>query len=202
MRRGGLPGSNVAVIGDSTFFHSGLPALASVVYNQTPLTTIVVDNRTTGMTGHQGNPGSGLTLTRQQNTGIDIAAVARALGVKLVSTVESTERERLEDAVREAIASGGPAVVIARTPCVFVTSHARSAYRVVEEDCNGCTLCMRLGCPAIYKSEKLDAKTVRPLAWIDPAACVGCGLCFDVCARQAILEGEPLVARQVVEAVS
>jgi indolepyruvate ferredoxin oxidoreductase alpha subunit len=116
--------------------------------------------------------------------------------------VESTERDRLEEAVREAIASGGPAVVIAKTPCVFVTSHSRSAYRVVEEDCNGCTLCMRLGCPAIYKSEKVDAKTKRPLAWIDPVACVGCGLCFDECARQAILEGEPLPERNILEAVS
>ncbi|HET7011603.1 MAG TPA: indolepyruvate ferredoxin oxidoreductase subunit alpha [Anaerolineales bacterium] len=202
MRRGDLPGANVAVIGDSTFFHAGLPALANAVYNQTPLTTIVVDNRTTGMTGHQGNPGTGLTLTRHQNPTIDIAGVARAMGVRHVSTVESTERERLEEAVREAIDSGGPAVVIAKTPCVFVSSHGRSAYRVLEEDCNGCTLCMRLGCPAIYKSATLDAKTKRPLAWIDPVACVGCGLCFDVCARQAILEGELQAARPVVEAVS
>lgn len=193
MQRGGLESDNVAVIGDSTFFHAGLPALASAVYNQTPFTTIIVDNRTTGMTGHQGNPGSGLTLAGRDGNAIDIEAVIRALGVEQVNTVDSTERDELEAAIEHAIKSRKPAVVIAKTPCVFVTSYPREAYKVVDEDCNGCTLCMRIGCPAILKSEKVDAKTDRPLAWIDPVACTGCGLCFDVCARQAILEGAPKV---------
>ncbi|HLC03544.1 MAG TPA: indolepyruvate ferredoxin oxidoreductase subunit alpha [Anaerolineales bacterium] len=193
MQRGGLESDNVAVIGDSTFFHAGLPALASAVYNHTPFTTIIVDNRTTGMTGHQGNPGSGLTLSGTESNRIDIEAVVRALGVEEVSTVPSTERDELESAIKRAVKSGKPAVVIAETPCVFVSSYPREAYRVLDEDCNGCTLCMRIGCPAILKSDKVDAKTGRPLAWIDPVACTGCGLCFDVCARQAILEGAPKV---------
>jgi len=193
MQRGGLESDNVAVIGDSTFFHAGLPALASAVYNHTPFTTIIVDNRTTGMTGHQGNPGSGLTLSGTEGNRIDIEAVVRALGVEEVSTVPSTERDELESAIKRAVKSGKPAVVIAETPCVFVSSYPREAYRVLDEDCNGCTLCMRIGCPAILKSDKVDAKTGRPLAWIDPVACTGCGLCFDVCARQAILEGAPKV---------
>lgn len=202
MRRGGLEGNNVAVIGDSTFFHAGLPALASAVYNETPFTTIVVDNRTTGMTGHQGNPGSGTTLAGDHGHKVDIEAVVRAMGVEQVTKVASTERDHLEEAIKEAVKSGKPAVVIAETPCVFVSPLPREPYTVVEEDCNGCTLCMRLGCPAILKSEKLDVKTGRPLAWIDPGACVGCGLCFDVCARQAILEGALKTDLQAVEAMA
>jgi indolepyruvate ferredoxin oxidoreductase alpha subunit len=189
MRRGGLEGANVAVIGDSTFFHSGMPPLANAVYNQTPLTTIVVDNRTTGMTGHQGNPASGLSIHREMHTRVDIEAVVRALGVEEVHTVESRDLDEMEKVIQQAIQSNKPAVVIARTPCVFVTSHPREAYQVVTEDCNGCTMCFRIGCPAIYKSEVLDEKYKRPKAYIDPLACVGCGLCFDVCAPQAILEG-------------
>ncbi len=189
MRRAGLEGQNVAVIGDSTFFHAGLPALASAIYNNTPFTTIVVDNRTTGMTGHQGNPASGLTLHRDLNPQIDIQAVVKAMGVQEVTTVESRDLDGFETAVKRAMGCGKPAVVIAKTPCVFVTSHGRESYTVVLDDCNGCTMCFRIGCPAIYKSDEMDAKHKRPKAWIDPLACVGCGLCYDVCARQAILEG-------------
>ncbi len=189
MRRGELEGPNVAVIGDSTFFHAGLPALANAIYNRTAFTTIIVDNRTTGMTGHQGNPGSGLTLHRELNPQIDIEAVVRALGVELVITVESRDLDGFEAAIKQALKTQQPAVVIARTPCVFVTSHPREAYVVVAEDCNGCTLCFRIGCPAISKSGEMDPKHDRPKALIDPLACVGCGLCYDVCARQAILEG-------------
>ena len=191
MRRGELENANVAVIGDSTFFHAGLPALASAIYNQTPITTIVVDNRTTGMTGHQGNPSSGLTVHRDLHTRVDIAAVARGMGVEEVHTVRSRDLDEFEAITKQAIQSHKPAVVIVESPCMFVTSHQREAYTVVEEDCNGCTLCFRIGCPAIYKSEVMDKKHNRPKAWIDPVACVGCGLCFDVCARQAILEGAP-----------
>ena len=202
MRRAGLEKPNVAVIGDSTFFHAGLPALASVVYNQTPTTVIVVDNRTTGMTGHQGNPASGLTLRGEEGHRIDIAQVARAFGVEEVHDVEATDLKALEKTIRQALKADKPAVVVVRTPCIFVTPHPREPYKVVEEDCNGCTLCMRLGCPAILKSEKLDAKSGRPLAWIDPIQCTGCGLCYDVCARQAILEGALKTDAQAPEVVA
>lgn len=189
MRRGGLEKDNVAVIGDSTFFHAGLPALATAVYNNTPMVLIVVDNSTTGMTGHQGNPASGETLRGENISRIDIAAVSRSMGVKHVTEVDARDLDAMESAVRSAIKSGETAVVVAHTVCVFVTSHNRESYTVVTEDCNGCTLCYRIGCPAIYKSDILDAKTSRPKAWIDPKQCVGCGLCYDVCARQAIEPG-------------
>jgi len=94
---------------------------------------IVVDNSTTGMTGHQGNPGSGLTLSGTESNRIDIEAVVRALGVEEVSTVPSTERDELESAIKRAVKSGKPAVVIAETPCVFVSSYPREAYRVLDE---------------------------------------------------------------------
>jgi len=103
--------------------------------------------------------------------------------------VEARDIKGLEAAIREAIKSGAPALVVARTVCVFESSHNREPYTVILDDCNGCTLCFRIGCPAIFKSEVLDDKTGRPKAWIDPAQCVGCGLCYDVCARQAIEPG-------------
>lgn len=189
MRRAELEVGNVAVIGDSTFFHAGLPALASAVYNQTPVTVVVVDNHTTGMTGHQGNPASGKTLLDLPSKQIDIATVARAMGVEYVADVEARDLKALEKAIRQALKANAPAVVVAHEVCVFEASHQREPYTVILEDCNGCTLCFRIGCPAIYKSEVMDEKHNRPKAWIDPAQCVGCGLCFDVCAHQAIEPG-------------
>jgi len=189
MRHAGLENGNVAVIGDSTFFHAGLPALATAVYNKTPVVVVVVDNRTTGMTGHQGNPGSGETLHGESGVRIDIAEVARAMGVKHVYELEARELKNLQETIKNAQKLEEPAVVVARTVCVFETSHNREPYVVINEDCNGCTLCFRIGCPAIFKSDELDEKSGRPKAWIDTAQCVGCGLCYDVCARQAIEPG-------------
>jgi indolepyruvate ferredoxin oxidoreductase alpha subunit len=189
MRRAGLERPNVAVIGDSTFFHAGLPALASAVYNRAPIVVVVVDNRTTGMTGHQGNPGSGVNLHGEIGARIDIAAVARALGVAHVATADARDLQGLEEALKGAVAAQDTAVVVVRAVCVFETHHERGPYLVQAEDCNGCTLCLRIGCPAIYTSAERDEKSGRPKAWIDPVQCVGCGLCFDVCARQAIEPG-------------
>ena len=189
MRRAGYQGRNVAVIGDSTFFHTGLPALASAVYNNTPVTVIVLDNRNTGMTGHQGNPSSGETLKGQPGHRIDIAEVARAMGVRFVATLPSRDLDGLKKTIKEALAFEGPAVIVVDSICVFTRSYDRGPYQVIEDACNGCTMCFRIGCPAIYKSEKLDPKYHRPLAEIDPALCTGCGLCYDVCPRQAIEPG-------------
>ncbi|OQY49200.1 MAG: hypothetical protein B6242_00125 [Anaerolineaceae bacterium 4572_78] len=181
---------NIAIIGDGTFFHSGLSALASAVYNQVPVTIIVVDNRTTGMTGHQGHPGTGKTLQGNKHEEVSIANVAKALGVHHVYEVDARNLKKMEQTIRQAINLDEPVVVVAQTVCVFVSSHNREAYKIILENCNGCTLCFRIGCPAISKSEERDQKTDRPKAWIDPVMCTGCGLCLDVCARQAIEEGE------------
>ena len=193
MRRAGLETANVAVLGDSTFFHSGLSALADAVYNQTPVATLVVDNRTTGMTGHQGNPCSGETLLGRGQR-IDIAAVARGMGVTHVAETNARDLKATEETIQEAIQSNVPAVVVIHTVCVFEETYNREPYTIIPEDCNGCTLCFRIGCPAISKSGELDEKTQRPKAFIDPSMCVGCGLCFDVCARQAIEPGKEKVA--------
>jgi len=192
MRIAGLENQNVAVLGDSTFFHAGLPALADAVYNQTPVVTIVVDNRTTGMTGHQGNPGSGKTL-HGKGKDIDIAAAARGLGVEHVFTTDARDIKGSEKVIRDAIKLNEPAVVVIHAVCVFEETHNREPYVILDE-CNGCTLCFRIGCPAISKSEELDEKSQRPKALIDPSMCVGCGLCFDVCAHQAIEPGKEKVA--------
>ena len=193
MRIAGLENQNVAVLGDSTFFHAGLSALADAVYNQTPVVTIVVDNRTTGMTGHQGNPGSGKTL-HGKGKDIDIAAAARGLGVEHVFSTDARDLKDMEKTIRDAMNLNQPAVVVIHAVCVFEEQHNRETYTILAEDCNGCTLCFRIGCPAITKSEELDEKTQRPKALIDPAMCVGCGLCFDVCAHQAIEPGKEKVA--------
>jgi indolepyruvate ferredoxin oxidoreductase alpha subunit len=190
MRRAGLESPNVAVIGDSTFFHAGLPALATAVYNGTPTVVVVVDNRTTGMTGHQGNPASGARLSGGAGKEIDIAGVARAIGVSHVTEVDARDLKEVEAAIRAAVKADAPALVVVHAVCVFVATHDREPYHVVLDDCNGCTLCFRIGCPAIYHSDERDLKSDRPKAWIDPIQCVGCGLCFDVCAHQAIIPGE------------
>lgn len=189
MRLAGLKQKNVAVIGDSTFFHSGLPALAAAVYNNTPVTVIVLNNCTTGMTGHQGHPGSGKTLESGMSAPVSIAAVARAMGVCHVFEVTARSLEETETAIREAMQVDEPSLVEVRAICVFEDHHpSDKPYEVVLEDCNGCTLCYRIGCPAIHKSDVFDEKTNRPKAWIDPGQCVACGLCFDVCAHQAIIQ--------------
>jgi indolepyruvate ferredoxin oxidoreductase alpha subunit len=192
MDRAGIENKVVAVIGDSTFFHAGLPALANLVYNQGGSTVIILDNRTTAMTGTQGNPGSGLTLQGAQAPHIDIEAVVRTLGVEDVWSVDALDVKAVDKAIKEAVkVADRPSVVIVRGACVFTGEFRRK--QVVEVDldtCNGCSLCFRVGCPAILKSAELDAKTKRPKAAIDPLLCVGCDVCLQVCPRKAIYRPE------------
>jgi indolepyruvate ferredoxin oxidoreductase alpha subunit len=120
---------------------------------------LVLDNHTTGMTGHQGYPGSGRTLKGKETELISAAAVARAMGVPYVAEVEARDLKGMETAIREAMDSQAPAVVVIRTICMFESVHNREPYKVITEDCNGCTLCFRIGCPAIAKSDELDEKS-------------------------------------------
>jgi indolepyruvate ferredoxin oxidoreductase alpha subunit len=192
MNRAGSQDKVVATIGDSTFFHAGLSALASLVYNQGTSTVIILDNRTTGMTGAQGNPATGLTLQGAQAQEIDIEAVVRALGVEDVRIVDALDVKAVDEAIKEAVkADDRPSVVIVRGDCVFTKGFRRK--QVVEVDldaCNGCGLCFRVGCPAILKSAELDAKSKRPKAAIDSLLCVGCDVCLQVCPRKAIYRAE------------
>ncbi len=187
---------HIAVIGDSTFFHTGLPALANVAYNRSNVITIILDNRITGMTGHQENPGTGVTLQGQETRELELEPLVRALGIDKVKTVEAYDVESIEKTLRAWLKEDEPAVLIARHACVLLPEE-RQQYlplRVEEEACNGCTICFRIGCPAIIQSDKKDPKYNRPLAEIDPLLCTGCEICSQVCPRDAILFRKDVLA--------
>ncbi len=178
----------VAVIGDSTFFHSGIPALANAVYNQTPFVTIIMDNRITGMTGHQDNLGTGKTLQGKTAPIIDIEALVRAMGVQHVTTLPSFEVDKIETTLKDYLKLDEPSVLITLEPCALLPDSRKrwEPLYINAEACNGCTLCFRVGCPAILKSEELDEHTQRPKAIIDPTLCTGCEVCSQICPRDAI----------------
>jgi len=174
----------VGVIGDSTFAHSGLTGLLNNVYNGGSSTLIILDNRTTAMTGHQGNPVSGVTLHGDAAPALDLEAVCRALGVNEVITVNPNRLERVEEAIRDAIASEGPSVVVAKAPCVLLKKPTGKPLAVEVARCNACGACIRIACPAISIGD--EARAV-----IDPALCIGCSQCVQVCPENAIRVGVP-----------
>ncbi len=193
--KAGSPERHVAVIGDSTFFHTGLPALANITYNQSPVVTIIMDNRVTGMTGHQQNPGTGRTLQNKAVPAIALEPLVRALGIKHVKTVGAYDVREIEDTLKEYLRLDEPAVLITLEPCALLPE-ARKRWQTLEvigDKCNGCTLCFRVGCPAILRSpapaangDELDERYGRPKALIDPTLCTGCEVCAQVCPREAI----------------
>ena len=178
MGQAGVEEKFVAVIGDSTFFHTGLPALANTVYNDGVVTTIVLDNYTTGMTGGQENPGAR----------IQIEPVVRALGVKHVWTVDAYDQKGVEKAIKEAVAiKDEPTVVVVHGSCVLLKTYSpKPVVEVDAEACTACSVCFRVGCPAILKSEEIYPKNGKNKAIIDPLMCVGCDICLQVCPFHAI----------------
>lgn len=170
----------VAVIGDSTFIHSGITGLINAVYNKSNITLIILDNSTTGMTGHQQHPATGLTLKQEPAKILDIVALCNTVGCDSVRVTDSYDLGDLEKIIKEETARDGVSVIVAKRPCALLDRNYPPACTV--EDCRRCGMCFRLGCPAIEKQADGSAK-------INAALCVGCGLCAKVCRFGAIKEG-------------
>jgi indolepyruvate ferredoxin oxidoreductase alpha subunit len=179
----------VAVLGDSTFFHSGITGLVNAVYNKSNLNLIILDNFTTAMTGHQPHPGTGKLAQGEQGKRIAPEDIAKGCGAELIRVVNPNDLKATEEALKEALIFDGVAVLIFRRPCALLVK-PRPPYKIDAELCNGCRLCLRIGCPAI--SLVFPKDRTKPLAVVDEALCVGCGLCVQLCQRNAIvLTGEP-----------
>ena len=169
----------VAVIGDSTFMHSGMTGLANIAYNGTNSTVIIVDNSITGMTGHQQNPTTGYNIKGDPATKIDLEALCHALGINRVRVVDPYDLKATEKVITEEIAADEPSVIISRRPCALLKYvKAKPALKIDPDKCRTCKACMKLGCPAISIK---DGKAV-----IDATLCVGCGICDQLCAFGAI----------------
>ena len=172
--------NTAAVIGDSTFLHSGITPLLDAVYNNAPITVLILDNSTTAMTGHQCHPGTGSTLQGEPSSAVDLENLCRSLGVKKVTATDAFDLDELRDAIKSGIESDseGPSVIIVRRPCVFLLSSFGEPPAVDQELCTGCGTCMKLGCPALnLKDEK---------AAINSTICTACGLCEQLCRFDAI----------------
>ncbi|MDR7391061.1 MAG: indolepyruvate ferredoxin oxidoreductase subunit alpha [Armatimonadota bacterium] len=187
---GTAPGPVVAVIGDSTFLHAGLPALVDAVYKRAHVTVVILDNGTTAMTGGQPHPATGSGVRGAPAPRVDLAAVCRAMGVEFVRAVDPYDLGATFVALEEAIRYPGVSVVITNRPCVEAPVKVRDEpFRVVLERCTACQLCMDLGCPAIVWTD--ETYEGRPKVTIRPDACTGCTLCAQVCPADAIVRVGP-----------
>ena len=170
----------VAVIGDSTFLHTGINSLVNMAYNKSTATVIILDNRTTGMTGHQDHAATGKTLKGEETAAIDLTELCHAIGVEQVIEVNSFDTPRLEQVVKESVNSDTLTVIIAKAPCALLKGQSFPNVCVCHpERCKKCGACMKIGCPAITKREDGTVK-------IDKAMCNGCGLCKSLCKFNAI----------------
>ncbi len=167
-------GKTVAVIGDSTFMHSGMTGLANIAYNQSNSTVIILDNSITGMTGHQQNPTTGYNIKGDPAGKIDLESLCKAMGFNRVRVVDPYDLKACDQAVKEELAAEEPSVIISRRPCALLKYVKHNAPLAVNKDkCIGCKSCMKIGCPAISIKEGK--------AWVDNTLCVGCGVCEQLC---------------------
>ncbi len=169
----------VAVIGDSTFLHTGVNSLMNMVYNNATGTVIIMDNSTTGMTGHQDHAATGKTLQGDPTYAIDIPGLCRAMGVKNVVEVNALDIDLVEKTVKEEVAKDEISVIITKTPCVLLDKRKKPLYIAHTDKCKKCGMCMKPGCPAMTKNPD---GTIH----IDDTMCTGCGLCEKLCKFDAI----------------
>ncbi|MBR4954640.1 MAG: 4Fe-4S binding protein, partial [Clostridia bacterium] len=176
-------GKTVAVIGDSTFMHSGMTGLANIAYNGSNSTVIILDNSITGMTDHQHNPTTGYNIKGDPAGKIDLETLCRAMGYKRVRVVDPYDLAQCDTAIKEELAAAEPSVIISRRPCALLkTVKHKPALTVDADKCKSCKMCMKIGCPAISMS---DGK-----ATIDATLCVGCGVCEQLCKFDALKAGK------------
>lgn len=179
----------IGIMGDSTFFHSGMTSMLEAVYNKSNVLLTVLDNRITGMTGHQENPGTGFNLGGEEANISDIARIVEALGVKHIRTINPLNLSEVKEALAWGMGFDDPAVIITRWPCALKKlSQAdreefgdyKAVNRVDPDKCVGCKACIKTGCPALQYH--VDVKKVT----IDPGQCLACDVCKQVCPKEAI----------------
>jgi indolepyruvate ferredoxin oxidoreductase alpha subunit len=168
----------VAVIGDSTFVHSGITGLVDAVYNKANVTVIILDNRTTGMTGHQNNPANGKTIKNEPTHELDLAELSKVIGADNVAVVDPYDLVLFEKTVKDALEKTGVSVIVSKHPCVLLEKKLYKGFTVDKTACKNCKACMKLGCPAITATPE----GVK----IDTSLCTECGLCQKVCKFGAI----------------
>ena len=180
-QNGAADQKTVAVIGDSTFMHSGITGLVNIAYNESNATVIIVDNSITGMTGHQQNPTTGFNLKGDPCAKIDLETLCHAVGIKRVRVIDPYDLAQCDAVIKEELAANEPSVIISRRPCALLKYVKHKAPLSVDADkCVGCKACMKIGCPAI---SIVDGK-----AKVDATQCVGCGVCEQLCKFGALAE--------------
>lgn len=172
---------SIAVIGDSTFIHSGITGLIDIVYNQGQTTVVILDNNTTAMTGHQEHPATGRNIKGEPTPRLDLEGLCRAIGIQHIQVVDPLQLDVLTETIKTELARPEPSVIIARRPCaLLVKEPVKVRYYVDEDICNGCRLCIRLGCTGIHWKEE------EKVAQFNLDNCISCGLCPQVCKFDAI----------------
>ena len=180
-RKGEYEGKAVAVIGDSTFMHSGITSLVDIAYNRSNSTVIVLDNSITGMTGHQNNPANGKNIYGDPASAVNLEALAHAIGINSVTVVDPGDLAETERVIKEELAKAEPSLIIARKPCALLkTVKHKPPFHIDADKCKNCKSCMRIGCPALVSGDKCIT--------IDNTLCVGYGLCEQLCKFDAIKE--------------
>jgi indolepyruvate ferredoxin oxidoreductase alpha subunit len=180
MEKAGVKSKVVAVIGDSTFLHSGITGLVDAVYNNGHITILILDNRTTAMTGHQEHPGTGDSAQGEQTFAVDIESLCRGIGVKDVKVVDAFDLKALRAGLKDSLDRPEVSVIIVRGACAMQVRKRANSRKVNVDLCTQCGSCLKLGCPAI--------QSVDGQVFIEPTLCAGdiCGICEQLCPKKAI----------------